>query len=288
MDQIKVLIIDELEKNRNLSKNILSKIDYITLVGEAGSQEEGLYMMEDSDPDVVLISAGISGDGYEFAEKITLEYPHTGLIIVEDKLAEDTMYKAILVGAKDILIEPYSPSKLVDSIYRTYQLLKKSEGTQKGTPRSKRHSRKGNVITVFSTKGGVGKTFVSVNLAVALAQQTNKKVALVDLDLDYGNVALALNVVPRFTIADVVDDIRNIDPDIIESYFSPHESGVKVLAANVQPQIHEFINNEHIDIIIGAIQSNFDYIIVDMPARFHSPVSPAFQYADMLLFIDYT
>jgi pilus assembly protein CpaE len=149
----------------------------------------------------------------------------------------------------------------------------------------RRKATNGQVFTVFSTKGGVGKTFISINLAVSLAKNTGKRVVLVDLDLDCGNAALALNVLPKYTIADIIDDIRNIDADLIESYLIPHESGIKVLPANSQPQMSEFINAEHIDIILRTLQSSFDYVVVDMPARFHEPVNPAFAIADKLFLV---
>jgi pilus assembly protein CpaE len=153
------------------------------------------------------------------------------------------------------------------------------------TTAAKNKSSLGQVIAIFGTKGGVGRTFVSANLAVALFKATNKRVVLVDLDLDFGDAALALNIVPQYTISDIVDDIRNIDSDMIESYLIPHESGIKVLAANSKPRITEFINAEHIDIILRTLQNAFDYIIVDMPARFYEPVNPAFNAADNLIMI---
>ena len=133
----------------------------------------------------------------------------------------------------------------------------------------------GQVYTVFSTKGGVGKTFVSINLAASLAKNTEKRVVLVDLDLDFGNAALALNLYPKFTITDVIDDIRHMDSDLIESYLIPHASGIKVLPANLQPAMNDFINAEHIHVILESLRESFDYVVVDMPGRFVETIMPA-------------
>ncbi len=124
-----------------------------------------------------------------------------------------------------------------------------------------------------------------INLAASLAKNQEKRVVLVDLDLDFGNAALALNLYPKFTISDIVDDIRHIDSDLIESYLVPHESGIKVLPANLQQQMNEFINADHIRIIIEALRESFDYIIIDMPARFFETIMPALALADHLLVI---
>ena len=112
-----------------------------------------------------------------------------------------------------------------------------------------------------------------------------KKVALVDLDLDLGNAALAFNIVPRYNIGDIINEIRNLDRDLMESYLIPHQSGIKILAANTQPGMTEFINAEHIELIIKVLQELFDYIVVDMPSRLQDPVAPALHEAEMLLLL---
>ncbi len=286
LEKIKVLIVQVQDKDRQLASETLSKVDFINLVGETDDLEEANYMIEEYYPNVVLLGANLNFDRYLLSENITKEYPDTAIIMIENELMEDTVYKSIFAGAKDVIISPFSPSKLVESIYRAYQLVKEKQVIHRERPTlSRRRNTKGNVITVFSTKGGVGKTFVSTNLAISLAKKTDKRVCLVDLDLDFGNIALALNTVPRFTILDIVDDIRNINQDLIESYLIPHESGIKVLPANTKPQINEFVNADHIEIILSAVQGAFDYVVVDMPARFYEPVNPAFQLADILIMV---
>lgn len=286
MENIKVLMVEFQNKDRELVAETLSKVDYITLVGETDDLAEANYLLGEYNPDVVLLGANLIFDRYLLSETITREFPDTAIIMIENELKEDTMYKAIFAGAKDVIITPFTPAKLVDSIYRSHQLLKEKSIVHRDRPTTpRRRSGKGHVITVFSTKGGVGKTFLSTNLAIALSQNSGKRVCLVDLDLDFGNTVLALNIVPRFTILDIVDDIRNIDQDLIESYLIPHESGIKVLPANARPQINEFIKAEHIEVILRALQGAFDYVVLDMPARFYEPVNPAFQVADLLLMI---
>ncbi len=286
MDRIKVFVANEDPEERASIVDILSNVEYITLSGEAETANETLVALEGDGPDVIIIGAYLPGDGYKLTEKVAKEYPEKAIIIVERELKEESMRKAIFAGAKDLLIYPFTPSKLVDSIYRSYQLEQKKQVLQKDSqPRGKRRARKGQVIPVFSTKGGVGRTFIAANLAVTLAQQAEASVVLVDLDLDFGNSALALNIIPRYTIADVINDIRNLDQDLMESYLIPHRSGIKVLPANAQPQLTEFVSAEHVEIILNVLKSAYDYVVVDMPARFSGPVDPAFQMADILFLV---
>jgi len=286
VERIKVLVVeDDLEK-RSTILDTLSNVDYISVVGELGSAEETLEEVESANPNVILIGSYLPADGYMLEEKISAEYPWISIIMIEDELREEIMRKAIFAGAKDVLIYPFTPSKLVDSIYRSYETERKKQLLQRDkTPEIREKSHQGQVITVFSTKGGVGKTFIATNLAVSLAQNKDKKVVLVDLDLDFGNAALSLNIIPRYTISDVINDIQNLDQDLMKGYLISHKSGIKLLAANDQPQMTDFINAEYIELIIKVLQSSFDYVIIDMPTRFYDPIVPAFQEADLLMLV---
>ena len=286
MDRIKALVVNEDLEERSGIVEIFSNVEYITVEGEAESSDEAMELIEELNPDVILIGAYIPGDGYKLAEKIFKTYPEKAIIIIERELREETMRKAIFSGARDVLIYPFTASKVVDSVYRCFQLEQKKQLIQReSVSKPRRRSHKGQVISVFSTKGGVGKTFFAANLAVALSQHTKEKVVLLDLDLDFGNAALALNIIPRYTVADIVNEIRNLDQDLIESYLIPHRSGIKVLPANAQPQMTEFIAGEHIEIIIKVLQSAFDYVVIDLPSRFSSSIDPAFQSADLLFLL---
>ena len=286
MENIKVLIVEVLQEERTNIIDTLSNVEYIKIVGEASSIEETFKKLEEKHADVILIGSEVSGDGYKVAEKVNVEYPEVSVIIIEENFEEDTIHKALFAGAKDVLVYPFTPTKLVDTIYRAHEILKKKTVIHReNTLKVKKQASSGKVITVFSTKGGVGKTFIATNLAVALQKETARRTVLVDLDLDFGNAALALNISPKFTLSDVVDDIKNIDQDLIESYLMIHESGISVLAANARPQISEFINAEHIQIILRILQSSYDYVVIDMPARFYEPVNPAFAISDNLFII---
>ena len=286
MNRMKLLLLADSETDRLNIVDTLKNIDYVQLAGDFIDEAPVLELLERSPMDILLMGSGRGGNRYAFAERVSSQYPGTGIIMMEESLQEETMHNALFAGAKDVLIKPIEPEKLMNAIYRIHQLQEKKVALQQEAPQKKvRKSELGQVYTVFSTKGGVGKTFVSINLAASLAKNQEKRVVLVDLDLDFGNAALALNLYPKFTISDIVDDIRHIDSDLIESYLVPHESGIKVLPANLQQQMNEFINADHIRIIIEALRESFDYVIIDMPARFFETIMPALALADHLLVI---
>ena len=285
MDMIKVLIAGVQQEEKSSIIDALANVEYISTTDGAENGDQLLEMLEQKHVDVVLLNAHISGNGYKLTEKIVELYPEVAVIIIERDLKEDTMRAALFSGAKDVLLYPFAPSKLVDSIYRSFQQERKRQMSLHTRDSKMKRGSRGQLITVFGTKGGIGKTFVATNLAVSLAQHNSSRVVLVDLDLDFGNAALALNIIPQFTISDVVNEMAHLDQDLLESYLITHRSGVKLLAANAEPQMTEFVNAEHIDYILRLLKNAFDYVIIDMPARFYEPVDPALQEADMLLLV---
>jgi pilus assembly protein CpaE len=268
MEKVKVVIVSAQDELKNAVAGALTHVEYTDLAGGAATVAETLHLMETVDP-----------------ESLSGSFPETALVILESELKEEAMRKAIFSGAKDVLVYPFTPAKLIDSIYRSYQSMKKAQQSRTNSAPRQRKFQQGRLAVVFSTKGGVGKTFLATNLAFALAKEKAAKVVLVDLDLDFGNASLALDIAPRYTISDVVNEIVNLDRDLMESFLIPHPSGIWMLAANIQPRMNEFINAEHVETILKLLQSSFDYVVVDMPSRFSSTLDPVFQMSDLLLLV---
>ncbi|MDF2473658.1 MAG: pilus assembly protein CpaE [Anaerocolumna sp.] len=286
MDNIKVLLLGKTGEIRSKIEEMFYSVDYIMLTGTVATEQEAMEILSGNMIDVILIDSNIEEDIYDIADRISSEYAEAAIIILEDSLLEENMHKAFLTGVKDILIKPMNPSVLFDSIYKANeQMKKKIVMRRENSAKNSKKPGRGKVITVYSAKGGAGKTFIAANLAVALAKSKNKRVVLVDLDLDYGNAALAFNIIPRFTILDIVDDIRNIDHEFIESYLTLTPSGIWVLPSGAKLMTNEFINMNHIEIILKTLQNAFDYIIVDMPGRTQDMENPAFILADYLFMV---
>jgi pilus assembly protein CpaE len=126
----------------------------------------------------------------------------------------------------------------------------------------------GKVISVFSNKGGVGKSTIAVNLATCLASNGDIKVALLDLDLMSGDIAIMMDINPKGTIVDVTRDISSIDYEIIDDYMLRHESNIMVLPAPITPEQAEFVSVSCVDKIISTLSRKYDYIIVDTGPNF--------------------
>jgi pilus assembly protein CpaE len=286
MDAIRVLLLGKTDEIRNKIEEIFYQVDYIMLTGKVATEQDAMMVLANNMIDVLLIDSDLEDDSYDIADRISSEYVEPAIIILENTLLEENIHKAFLIGVRDVLTKPLNPSELMDSIYKANEQIKKRTSLRKeSNGKISKKPGRGKIITVYSTKGGAGKTFIAANLAVALAKNKEKKVVLVDLDLDFGNAGLALNVNPKFTILDIVDDIRNIDYEFIESYLTLTTYGIWVLPSGSRLMANEFINMDHIEIILKTLQNAFDYIIVDMPGRIEDIGNPGIILADNLLMV---
>jgi pilus assembly protein CpaE len=144
---------------------------------------------------------------------------------------------------------------------------------------------RGRIVTVFSAKGGCGKTTLATNMAAVLADRGRREVALVDLDLAFGDVAIALQLFPAHTIADAVPLGENLDFGALQSLLTPHSPGLTTLVAPVEPGTAEGIPARLVSRILEVLRDHFDYVIVDTPPAFDDHVLTAFDLSDVVALI---
>lgn len=127
-------------------------------------------------------------------------------------------------------------------------------------------------IMVFSTKGGAGKSFIAVNLAIDLYNQSKKIVTLFDMDYKSADDAAILNINPQKTIHDIVQNIDNLNYELLDSVLIPHFSGIQFLAAPINSMEAEYIDTESTIKVIDMLSEISDYIVIDTPAFFSDNV----------------
>ncbi|HHZ20470.1 MAG TPA: MinD/ParA family protein [Firmicutes bacterium] len=282
--KIRVLIVDDVAETReNVSKLLLLEDD-IQVVGEAGNGEEAISLSRSLQPDVVLMDINMPVmDGITATEKLTMEMPQVGIIIMSVQGEQEYLRKAMMAGAREYLIKPPSGDDLVATIRRVYEVECKRRLSQGLPPDGAKTVREpGRVITVFSTKGGVGKSIFAVNLAVSLQQVSKRRVVLLDLDLQFGDVAMLLDLLPKRSIADLVSEMEHMDKDLVEAHLIEHDSGVRVLPAPLRPEYAEIITGRHIEAIINILKDNYDYIIVDTCQSFQDTILAALDASDLI------
>lgn len=281
MEKIRILIADDNEDTRLNIRRMLSFDSDLTVVGDAHDGIEAVQKSKELQPDLVLMDINMPKlDGLAATEKITLEVPNSAVIVISVQGEQEYLRKAMLSGARDYLVKPFNSDELINTIKSVYQLESRKLNRQEEKDEPKRCE----VVTVFGTKGGVGKTTLAVNLAVVLAKM-KKKVVLIDLDLQFGDVSIFLNLYPRKTIAELVQEGDSLDLELLESYLTPHTSGVKILSAPGRPEYAELITPKHVEEIINLLKVDYDYIIIDTPSLFNEVNLHALDFSTQVLLV---
>jgi pilus assembly protein CpaE len=138
---------------------------------------------------------------------------------------------------------------------------------------------------VFSAKGGCGKTTLATNLAVALADGGRRQVCLVDLDLSFGDVAIAMQLFPAHTIADAVPLASDLDKAGVSGLLTPHSPGLTTLVAPVEPGSAENIPASLVSDLLTILRQMFDFVVIDSPPAFTDHVLAAFDQSDYIALI---
>lgn len=217
-------------------------------------------------PEVAMADAAALADG------MRLTRPSTSVVLVRDEVDAQTMREAMHAGIRDVA--PISDTETIKAaVDRAYQLYVALRG-----PGGAMHQ--GRIVTVFSPKGGVGKTTVSVNLALALADRGARKVCLVDLDLAFGDVAITLQLFPSHTIEHAIGSEDAIDAPLLESLLTRHADSVMVLAAPNHPDVRERVTPMLVSRVLKALRESFDYIVVDTAPAFDEQTLTALDETD--------
>lgn len=277
--RINVLLIGKQDNLLDMIRNMIVD-DEIVVVGETSGGSTALDKIDNIQPDLVIMTLGTGdSDVINLAERIILHRPRIHLILLAEYLDLDLLQSAMKIGAHNVTEIPTSAKEFGDYIKSVHH----QESTRINALTEKQNlSWVSKVITVFGAKGGIGKTTLATNLAVKLAEG-GKKVALIDLDLQFGDVPIFLDIDPKDTIAELVQDVFTIDS--VRSYMTIHSSGVHVLSAPKSPEYADLISAEKVQALLSLMRSYYDYVIIDTPPSFTEVTITALESSTLILFV---
>lgn len=277
-NKIKVLIANDVTVSDSIIKLFENNTE-IMVAGQASTSEEVIKQVKDLRPEIVLMGLHMPDrDGFATTEILACESPFPSVILMGPSSGQEDLRRAMIAGAKDYLVMPFTGEDLLSAIKKVSAARQRLLGDKVTTDG-------GKVLAVFSTKGGVGKTILTINLALALATKYNHKVAIVDLDLLFGDVALCLDISPKASIADMVTDIEHLDDKILSRYMVSFNEYLDILPAPFQPEQAEKISGEHVSIILKLLKKQYQYIVIDTGDVFNDIALSIIDLTDLVFLI---
>jgi len=301
-EKIRILVVDDIAETReNLAKLIGFESD-MTIVSSADGGQQAVEFAKRDRPDVILMDINMPDmDGITATEIIANTVPESPIIMMSVQGEQDYLRRSMLAGAREFLVKPFSADELVNAIRHVHEIEKvKRSRYQQAAPApvftgtgggaggqnltAVLQPQRGKIITFFSPKGGVGRTTIATNLAVALHQSTGQPVCLVDGSLPFGDIAVILNMSPKAkTIADLVGAFDQVDAEVLESVLVAHSTGIKVLLAPPTPEAAELITGANIKKVLETLRESYAYVVVDTWPSFQEQVLTMLDVADVIL-----
>ena len=296
-EKVRVLIVDDVAETRENIRKLLQFEKDVEVVGTAGSGKQGVEAAKDLKPDVVLMDINMPDmDGITATELIRRNNPSTQIVILSVQSDSNYMRRAMLAGARDFLTKPPSVDELSSAVSRAGKMAhdekaKVAAAAQQvatggsvaaGMPSL---AATGKVIVVYSPKGGAGTTTLAVNLAIAM-QGEDQQVALVDGNLQYGDVAVFLNEQVKNSVIDLAPRADELDPELVEEVMiSNVASGLKILPAPNRPEYAENVTGEQFGKMLQYLRRLYAYIVVDCSSTLTDVVLAAMDVCDTIILI---
>jgi len=291
MDHINVIIAENELGEREKLKSLLAGESDIQVVGEARDGKECLDLVTRHRPDVVLIKEDLPVvNGLAAAEQINADMPEMGVILIlTGSEGQEVWHKMLRAGIKEFVTRPITADRLLEEVRKVAAIQSKTSkraGTTAPAPAAAQpETPKRRVVTITGPRGGCGKTVIATNLAVALAR-ASEKVALVDLNLWGGDVAMLLDISPKRTLGDLLPGFGGIDYDVVDSVMSKHPTGVSVLPAPLTGTFDgSTLSRYMVQSILEALREHYEYIIVDTGYANLESTLAAMDYSDLILVV---
>ena len=275
--KIDTVIIDSEETSRELIASYLETVDDINIIQQfkdiLSAQD---YIIENRPPLVIVDITKKTNISLDIISKLTTLVKNIKIIVLSYETESDIVIKALRAGAREFLVKPLIEKDFIAAVQKMKDLIL---GNINDTTKCK-------VITTFSNKGGIGKTSIAVNLAMEIANITKEKVALVDLNMQMGDITTFLNLDPSFDTSYVINNLDRIDETFLLTTLEQYnKTSLYVLADPPDIEQAEIITSEDITTLINILRNVFSYIVIDTTSSFDAKTITALDNSDLILLI---
>lgn len=285
---IRVLVVDDSATFRRALSQLIEAQPDMELLETAATGHEAVRRATELQPDITLMDIHMPDmDGIQAAWLVSSKAPHGAVIMVTSEERVDFLQKAMTAGAQGYILKPFGDGAVLLQTVRDVSERTRARRLEPGgaaAPASAR-PRLGKRIAVFGTKGGLGKTALAVGLALALREQTQSSTILFDADFLFGDVNIHLDLVPKYSILDLLPHIGSLDSRLLESVIAHHPAGVNLLARPPRPEQAETINAEHVRAVLSVLATTHDYVVIDTQPSYDERMLAVLDLADMYVVV---
>jgi len=293
---IRVLIVDDIAETRENIRKLLQFESDVVVVGAARTGIEAIELARETEPDVVIMDINMPDmDGITATEGLVREVPFAQIVMLSVNNDADYVRRAMRAGARDFLAKPPSADELISTI-RTLSVFAHEhkdtliqslpsvvvQGPGGGRPGS--HRPEGKVMVVYSAKGGVGCSMLATNIAVGL-DTADTPTVLVDAALQFGDVAVALNLQVKNSFIDLASRADELDATFVDEVLLRHSTGLRVLAAPPRPEVADEVTAGQVRNVLQFLKDNFAYVVVDTSSNMDDITLAVLDIADLLITI---
>lgn len=277
------LIVDANLDSRLETSRVLATLG-IESVGGATYGTEALVMAADTSPSIILLAFEEPPlRGIATLEALQQSLPDTPVIAYASALSPQLIRDAMRAGARDFMERPLRKQDLNDAVNSALMQEKQRElGRSRDQSAT---SARGTILTVAGAKGGIGKTTIATNLAIALRLATGQEVALIDADAQFGDVAVMLDMTVDRSIADIAREQAEINRETIAPYLARHSSGIDVLLAGSEPDDWRALRPDHLTAVASALAETHEYVVIDTPGTMNEVVAASLGVAQSVMLV---
>jgi pilus assembly protein CpaE len=273
---IRAVLVADCPTSTGLFKAALGEVGGFVLSGSADRADQGLREVMKARPGLLFLSLREPGAAIELVERIAELYPDTAIFLASEADSPVMLKRAMRAGVREVLSRPPAAEELQAALRRMVRQRQQGTAQRRTT---------GEIIAVFAAKGGLGATFLATNLAVHLASASEHRAAIVDLNLELGDVSTFLNVRAGHSILDLVTTDSGMDAQLVESTLATHRSGLRLLAQPEDAADADRVTGSEVGEVLTRFKTMFEYTVVDTPRRFDERTLEALDLADHILLI---
>lgn len=282
-DALRVLITDEDPDSRVETRKAVQRAQ-LGIAAEVGLGTAAVSVALESRPDIIFLAVEEPvRRPLETAEALANALPETPFIIYSSMNDSEAVRRGMVFGAREYIVKPVQAARLLEAVNTV--LVQEERRHMRRAGQMAGVEGRGSVITITGAKGGIGKSVISVNLALALLRETGRSVVVLDADTEFGDVATMLDAIPLYTLNDVLRSLDTLDRATIGQFITPHSSGLDILAAPVDGEGWDIQSPQSFKRIIDLLAQSYDFVVIDTAGSLNATVRACIEASTLALVV---